>query len=56
MDASGEGSGTAEGAVLGAAIAATAATAARLVTMLAIPGVGAGSHSGDCALISIADY
>jgi hypothetical protein len=40
-DASGEGSGKAEGAVLGAAIGATAATAASLVTMLAIPGVGA---------------
>src|SRR3982075_2033204 len=36
-----QGSGKAEGAVLGAAIGATAATAASLVTMLAIPGVGA---------------
>jgi hypothetical protein len=33
--------GKAEGAALGAAIGATAATAASLVTMLAIPGVGA---------------
>jgi hypothetical protein len=40
-NASGEGSGKAEGAILGAAIGATAATAATLVTMLAIPGVGA---------------
>jgi hypothetical protein len=40
-DPSGEGSGKAERAVLGAAIGATAATAASLVTMLAIPGVGA---------------
>jgi hypothetical protein len=40
-DRSGEGSGKAERAVLGAAIGATAATAASLVTMLAIPGVGA---------------
>jgi len=40
-DASGEGSGKAEGAVFGAAIGATAATAASLVTMRAIPGVGA---------------
>src|ERR1700710_430651 len=40
-DASGEGRGKAEGAVLGATIGATAATAASLVTMLAIPGVGA---------------
>jgi hypothetical protein len=35
------GNGKAEGAVLGATIGATAATAASLVTMLAIPGVGA---------------
>ncbi|HEV7612640.1 MAG TPA: hypothetical protein VGO37_12225 [Steroidobacteraceae bacterium] len=41
--------------MLGAAIGATAATAASLVTMLAIPGVGAGSHSSDWALISIAN-
>src|SRR3977135_3866702 len=34
-------SGKAEGAFLGGAIGATAATAASLVTMLAIPGVGA---------------
>jgi hypothetical protein len=40
-DPSGEGSGKADRAVLGAAIGATAATAASLVTMLAIPGVGA---------------
>jgi hypothetical protein len=40
-DPSGEGSGKAERAVLGAAIGATAATAASLVTLLAIPGVGA---------------
>src|SRR6267154_384135 len=31
-----------EGAAIGAAIGATAATAASLVTMLALPGVGAG--------------
>src|SRR5258705_12660235 len=36
-DAHGKG----EGAILGAAIGATAATAASLITMLAIPGVGA---------------
>src|SRR3978361_816836 len=40
-DVRGEGSGKAEGARLGATIGATAATAASLVTMLAIPGVGA---------------
>jgi hypothetical protein len=40
-DASGEGSGKGEGAILGAVIGATAATAASLVTVLAIPGVGA---------------
>ena len=39
--ASGKGSGKAEGAAIGLAIGATAATAASLVTMLAIPGVGA---------------
>jgi hypothetical protein len=39
--ASGKADGKVEGAALGAAIGATAATAASLVTMLAIPGVGA---------------
>jgi hypothetical protein len=38
--AGGEGGGKTEGAVLGAAIGATAATAASLITMFAIPGVG----------------
>jgi hypothetical protein len=36
-----EADGKVEGAAIGAAIGATAATAASLVTMLAIPGVGA---------------
>src|SRR3954469_21387116 len=36
-----QASGKFEGAVLGAAIGATAATAASLITLLAIPGVGA---------------
>jgi hypothetical protein len=40
--ASSKADGKVEGAALGAAIGATAATAASLVTMLAIPGVGAG--------------
>jgi hypothetical protein len=40
--ASSKADGNVEGAALGAAIGATAATAASLVTMLAIPGVGAG--------------
>jgi hypothetical protein len=40
-DASSGASGKVEGAAIGAAIGATAATAASLVTMLAIPGVGA---------------
>src|ERR1700731_924503 len=39
--ASSKTDGKVEGAALGAAIGATAATAASLVTMLAIPGVGA---------------
>src|SRR5258705_8138135 len=39
--ASGHADGKVEGAAIGAAIGATAATAASLVTMLAIPGVGA---------------
>jgi len=39
--ATGEAGGKIEGAATGAAIGATAATAASLVTMLAIPGVGA---------------
>src|SRR6202163_4493025 len=39
--ASSKADGKVEGAALGAAIGATAATAASLVTMLAIPGVGA---------------
>src|ERR1700676_1061743 len=39
--ASGHTDGKVEGAAIGAAIGATAATAASLVTMLAIPGVGA---------------
>jgi hypothetical protein len=50
-DASGQGSGNAERAVLGAAIGATAATAASLVTMLAIPGVGAVVGAGWLAAI-----
>jgi hypothetical protein len=41
-DATGEAGGKIEGAAVGAAIGATAATAASLITMLAIPGVGAG--------------
>src|SRR5258705_1083263 len=41
-DAHGKG----EGAILGAAIGATAATAASLITMLAIPGVGAAVGAG----------
>jgi hypothetical protein len=36
-----EADGKGEGAIIGAAIGATAATAASLITMLAIPGVGA---------------
>jgi hypothetical protein len=39
--ASSKADGKVEGAALGAAVGATAATAASLVTMLAIPGVGA---------------
>jgi hypothetical protein len=39
--ASSKADGKVEGAALGAAIGATAATAASLVTMLAIPGIGA---------------
>jgi hypothetical protein len=50
-DASEEGGGKAEGAVLGAAIGATAATAASLITMLAIPGVGAVVGAGWLAAI-----
>jgi hypothetical protein len=38
----GKAAGKVEGAALGAAIGATAATAASLMTMLAVPGVGAG--------------
>jgi hypothetical protein len=44
-------SGKAEGAFLGAAIGATAATAASLITMLAIPGVGAVVGAGWLAAV-----
>ena len=50
-DAGGEGSGKGEGAILGATIGATAATAASLVTMLAIPGVGAVVGAGWLAAV-----
>jgi hypothetical protein len=43
--------GKVEGAVIGAAIGATAATAASLVTMLAIPGVGAVVSAGWLAAV-----
>jgi hypothetical protein len=43
--------GKVEGAVIGAAIGATAATAASLVTMLAIPGVGAVVGAGWLAAV-----
>src|SRR6267143_1683719 len=45
--ASRESDGKIEGATIGAAIGATAATAASLVTMLTIPGVGAGIREED---------
>jgi hypothetical protein len=50
-DATGEAGGKIEGAAVGAAIGATAATAASLVTMLAIPGVGAVVGAGWLAAI-----
>jgi hypothetical protein len=49
--ASSQASGKIEGAVVGAAIGATAATAASLVTMLAIPGVGAVVGAGWLAAV-----
>jgi hypothetical protein len=50
-DASRHADGKFEGAALGAAIGATAATAASLVTMLAIPGVGAVVGAGWLAAV-----
>src|SRR6202048_1773981 len=49
--ASSKADGKVEGAALGAAIGATAATAASLVTMLAIPGVGAVVGAGWLAAV-----
>jgi hypothetical protein len=50
-NASRESDGKIEGAAIGAAIGATAATAASLVTMLAIPGVGAVVGAGWLAAV-----
>jgi hypothetical protein len=50
-NASRESDGKVEGAAIGAAIGATAATAASLVTMLAIPGVGAVVGAGWLAAV-----
>jgi hypothetical protein len=49
--AGGRADGKVEGAAIGAAIGATAATAASLVTMLAVPGVGAVVGAGWLAAI-----
>jgi hypothetical protein len=50
-DASSKADGKVEGAAIGAAIGATAATAASLITMLAIPGVGAVVGAGWLAAV-----